>query len=70
MPAVGAPARIHHFGGDAERATVIAVLEQGRRLRVAGESGITMEFVLNRATARFLAAGSAQGERLELLGDA
>jgi hypothetical protein len=36
---------------------------------VRDESGATREFVLNPATARFLPAGSAQGERLELLAD-
>ena len=53
---------------DAERLRAItAVLEEGRRLQVQGEGGETLEFVLNAATARFLAAGSAQGARLELL---
>ena len=41
----------------------------GAILEVRDESGATREFVLNPATARFLAAGSAQGERLELLDD-
>jgi hypothetical protein len=36
---------------------------------VRDESGTTRVFVLNPATARFLPAVSAQGERLELLGD-
>jgi hypothetical protein len=68
MPRPGARARICHFGGGHEAATVVAVLEGGRRLEVRDESGATREFVLNPATARFLPAGSAQGERLELLG--
>ena len=67
VPRVGAPARICHFGGSFERGTVTAVREQGRRLEVQGESGELLEFVLNAATARFLAAGNAQGARLELL---
>jgi hypothetical protein len=66
-PRVGAPARICHFGGSYEQATITAVLEEGRRLHVRGESGETLEFLLNAATARFLAAGSAQGARLEIL---
>jgi hypothetical protein len=69
VPRVGARARIAHFGGSFERGTVIAVSEEGRRLRVRGESGETLEFVLSPATARFAAAGIAHGPRLELLGD-
>lgn len=70
MPRVGARARICHFGGDFEGGTVVSVGDGGRRLQVRGESGEVQEFVLNAATARFLAAGSAQGARLELLRDA
>ena len=69
MPRVGAPARIAHFGGGFERGVVLAVHERGRRLQVRGEGGEVLEFVLNPATARFVAAGSAQGPRLELLGE-
>jgi hypothetical protein len=69
VPCVGAHARIAHFGGTFERGTVIAVSEEGRRLRVRGESGDTLEFVLSPATARFVAAGIAHGPRLELLGN-
>jgi hypothetical protein len=68
LPRVGARARIAHFGGDFELARVIAVHEEGRRLEVRGESGETFAFVLSPATARFVAAGSAGGPRLELLG--
>jgi hypothetical protein len=69
VPRVGARARIAHFGGGFEPGAVIAVSEQGRRLRVRGESGEVLEFVLSPATARFVAAGVAHGPRLELLGD-
>jgi hypothetical protein len=48
---------------------VVAVLEEGRRLQVRGQGGELGEYVLNAATARFVAAGSAQGARLELLGE-
>ena len=41
--------------------------EDGRRLQVRGEGGEVLEFVLNPATARFVAAGGAHGPRLELL---
>ena len=68
LPRVGAPARISHFGGGFERGTVVAVHEQGRRLEVRLEAGEVLEFVLNPATARFV-AGGAGGPRLELLGE-
>jgi hypothetical protein len=69
FPRVGAPARICHFGGGFERAVVVAVREEGRRLEVRGEAGEAIEFVLSLATARFLPVGDAQGPRLELLDD-
>jgi len=69
LPRVGARARIAHFGGSFERGMVIAVSEEGRRVRVRGETGETLEFVLSPATARFVAAGAPHGPRLELLGD-
>ena len=58
--------RIARFGGAYEPATIVAVEEDGRRLRVRADGGEVLEFVLNRASARFLAAGAAGGERLEL----
>jgi hypothetical protein len=67
MPRVGTTAQITHFGGGRERATVIAVHEQGRRVEVRAQDGETLEFVLSQATARFVSASSAQGPRLELL---
>ena len=67
MPRPGAAARIAHFGGSFEAGTVVAVLEEGRRLQVRGEGGDVLEFVLSPATARFVSASSAQGPRLELL---
>jgi hypothetical protein len=67
---VGARARIAHFGGGFEPGVVLAVHDDGRRLEVRGETGEVLEFVLNPATARFVSAGSANGPRLELLGDA
>jgi hypothetical protein len=70
MPRPGALARIAHFGGGHELGTIVAVRDDGRVLEVRDESGATREFVLNPATARFVAAGSHQGERLELLDDA
>jgi hypothetical protein len=70
VPRVGARARIAHFGGDFEPGTVLAVHEGGRRVEVQGvEGGESIEFVLSPATARFVAAGSSYGTRLELLAD-
>ncbi len=66
LPRVGARARIAHFGGEVEHATVVGVREGGRRLRVRGETGEVLEFVLSPATARFVAAGDHRGPRLEL----
>lgn len=69
VPSVGAQARIVHFGGSVERATVLAVHDGGRRLQVRNELGEVLEFELSPATARFVAAGGARhGPRLELLG--
>jgi hypothetical protein len=70
LPVPGAPARIAHFGGGFEAGTVVSVHDDGRRLRVRAEGGELLEFVLNPATARFLAAGEAAGPRLELLAPA
>jgi hypothetical protein len=67
VPRVGAAARIAHFGGGFEPATVVALDEEGRRLRVRSEAGEVLEFVLSLATARYVAAGPAGGPRLELL---
>ena len=69
LPRVGARARIAHFGGSFEAGTVVAVHEEGRRLEVRAEAGARLEFVLSPATARFVAARSAHGPRLELLAE-
>jgi hypothetical protein len=69
MPRIGSRGRIHHFGGSVQECTVIAIHEQGRRLSVRGTGAEVYDFVLNPATARFLAAGSAHGERLELFAE-
>lgn len=68
MPCVGARARVANFGGGFEAAVVVEVHDEGRRLHVRCESGEVLEFVLSPATARFVAAGSSHGARLELLG--
>jgi hypothetical protein len=68
VPRVGARARILYFGGVVEVGVVVAVHDEGRRLEVRGERGEVLEFVLSRATARFVAAGGGRGPRLELIG--
>jgi hypothetical protein len=67
VPRVGTRARIAHFGGGFEPGVVLAVREQGRRLEVRDAAGEVLVFVLSPATARFVAAGSSHGPRLELL---
>ena len=67
FPRLGARARVAHFGGGFEAATVVAIHDDGRRLEVRCEGGETLEFALSLATARFVAAGSSHGARLELL---
>jgi hypothetical protein len=67
---VGARARIAHFGGGFEAGVVLAVREDGRRLRVRSDGGEVLDFILSPATARFVSADTAHGPRLELLGDA
>lgn len=67
VPRVGARARIAHFGGGYEQGTIVAVADEGRRVKVCGERGETLEFVLSPATARFVAAGVSHGPRLDLL---
>ena len=81
LPSVGMRAHIKHFGGGVEAGTVVAVEDEGRRLRVRtltgttndgrqaeGSDGELYEFVLSPANARFVSAGDAHGPRLELLG--
>ena len=63
---MGARVRIARFGGAYEPGTIVAVEEEGRCLQVRADGGELLDFVLNRASARFLAAGAAGGERLEL----
>jgi hypothetical protein len=81
LPRVGTRARIKHFGGGSEEGTVVAVEDEGRRVRVrilpgapheGGQAGGSHselhEFVLSPKSARFVSADDAHGPRLELLG--
>jgi hypothetical protein len=65
VPAVGAPARIWHFGGEAEPVTIVEVREEGRVIVIAGANGERREFTLRRATAAFVAIGEQHSPRLE-----
>jgi hypothetical protein len=67
FPKLQAGARVVHFGGGSELATIVRIQEEGRRLNVRCESGELLEFVLNPATARFVLAGDSHGPRLDLL---
>jgi len=69
MPRVGARARVAHFGGGFEAATVVAVHEHGHLLEVRCEGGEMLEFALSPATARFVTADRSHGARLELMSD-
>ncbi len=69
VPRVGARARLAHFGGTFEAATVVAVHDLGRRLEVRSEGGELWEFTLSPSTARFISSRPSNGPRLELLGD-
>ncbi|MGA3360916.1 MAG: hypothetical protein ABSD82_02640 [Solirubrobacteraceae bacterium] len=65
VPAVGAPARIRHFGGEAEPVTIVELRDGGRAIVVAGAAGQRREFTLRRATAAFVARGEQHSPRLE-----
>lgn len=67
LPRAGARARVKHFGGGEEDATVTAVADEGRRVRVRTADGCEREFALSPKNARFVAADDPHGPRLELL---
>jgi hypothetical protein len=64
-PALGARARIWHFGGEGEVVTIVEVRDGGRSVVVATADGGRREFTLRRATAAFVAAGEQHSPRLE-----
>ena len=59
--------RLTHFGGGLEHGTVSAVRDLGREVQVQTDGGDVLEFVLSRATGRFVCADGSRGPRLELL---
>jgi len=65
LPAVGAPVRIWHFGGESEPATIVELRDGRRTLVVADAAGQRREFTLRRATAAFVARGEQHAPRLE-----
>lgn len=65
QPLVGAPARIWHFGGEAEAVTIVELRDSGRTVVVAGADGERRDFTLRRATAAFVAAGARHSPRLD-----
>jgi hypothetical protein len=65
VPVLGAPARIRHFGGEAEPVTIVELRDGGRAIVVAGAAGRRREFTLRRATAAFVARGEQHSPRLE-----
>ncbi len=66
MPRVGARARVGHFGGSWETVVITGVHDEGRRIVVASEAGETLEFVLSRATAKWVPNSGPRGARLDL----
>ena len=64
-PALGAPARIRHFGGETENVTIVELRDGGRCVVVAGADAERREFTLRRATAVFVAVGQQHSPRLE-----
>ncbi len=65
LPAIGASARIWHFGGESEPVTIVELREDGRAIVVASAGGEQREFTLRRATAAFVARGEQHAPRLE-----
>ena len=65
LPALGAPARIWHFGGESAPATIVELRDGGRAIVVADASAQRREFTLRRATAAFVARGKQHSPRLE-----
>jgi predicted thioesterase len=63
MPTVGAEVAIDHLGA-IEYGVVRAVDPTTRTVEVATDDGRTVQFALNRATARFTAGGGLTGARL------
>ncbi len=62
----GQAAQITYFGGERVSAHVVAVRDGGRRLQVQADSGESLTFALNAATAQFVEDGEPHGARLVL----
>ena len=68
LPLPGASALVWHFGGEAERVTVVEVRDGGRTVVVRGLDGdeAPREFTLRRGTAAFIERGAQNGPVLKL----
>ena len=66
LPRAGASAQVWHFGGEAERVTIVEVRDEGRTVVVRGRDGATREFTLRRATASFIERDAQNGPVLTL----
>jgi hypothetical protein len=63
MPQPGGSVQIDYLGSTVS-GTVSDVADDGRRLEVVTDDGVSLTFTLNRATATFTADGGQTGPRL------
>ena len=63
MPQPGGSVLIDYLGSTVS-GTVSEVAEEGRRIEVLTEEGVSLTFTLNRATATFTVGGGQTGPRL------
>jgi hypothetical protein len=63
MPHPGGSVQIDYLGSTVA-GTVSDVADDGRRLEVVTDEGVSLTFTLNRATATFTADGGQTGPRL------
>lgn len=66
MPTPGRPVEIDYLGATVG-GTVTQVADEGRTLEVVTDDGASLTFVLNRATATFIADGGQTGPRLRFI---
>jgi hypothetical protein len=68
MPHPGGSVEIDYLGSTVP-GTVNHVADEGRRLEVITDEGMSLTFTLNRATATFTAGGGQTGPRLRFTPD-
>jgi hypothetical protein len=66
MPQPGGSVQIDYLGSTVP-GTVSDVADDGRRLEVVTDEGVSLTFTLNRATATFTAGGGQTGPRLRFM---